>query len=123
MKVTPSKPDDANKSDYTPTPEFDLSEAKHEGSGPAQTPEQQARHRAHTLRQDVMSDCLEERDRQEELGFDAKEDDTVPIYAWGKKINHQLNQASSGRGPFRKRYLRIMALAMAALESIDRKEQ
>jgi hypothetical protein len=121
MKVTPSI--------TTEPKDFGLAEVKEEGKtyGPVpdsnnQSPtEEQKRRRAQYNRQhDIMSECLEERERQESIGLDEAHDDTVPVYAWSKYINYQLNQAAGGRGPFRMRYLKIMALALAAIETIDR---
>ncbi len=51
-----------------------------------------------------------------------EDDDNTPTYQWAQLISSQISKAQSGHGPFRKRYLRIAELAIAAIASIDRKE-
>jgi len=129
MKVTPSKPEQTLETALKAIAEtesepsnFGLAEVKEEGKnyGPPPTEEQKRRRAQYNRQHDIMTECLEERERQESMGLDEDHDDTVPVYAWSKYINYQLNQAAGGRGPFRMRYLKIMALALAAIETIDR---
>ena len=75
------------------------------------------------LRMEVVNEVLDERIRQETMGFDSEQDDLKPIYAWARDIDNQLRKPQSGKGPWRKRFLRIAALAIAAVESTDRKAE
>lgn len=71
-------------------------------------------------RASILIEVLNERDRQDEINGGANNDDATPVYKWAVYINHQLSRVQSGHGPWRKRLIRIAALALAALESIDR---
>jgi hypothetical protein len=57
------------------------------------------------------------------LLYDSEHDDWQPSYSWFSKIQSQISRAQSGRGPIRMRLVKIAVLAIAGIESIDRKDE
>ena len=105
---------------------FGLAAVKQEGSANPDyaepTPEERARAEARRKHREFMED-FELAFRSACSVYDAEHDDWQPSYSWFSKIQSQISQAQSGRGPIRMRLLKIAVLAIAGIESIDRKEE
>lgn len=75
----------------------------------------------------VLSEIREERERQDEEWGGPKHDDTHDALDWHEFIEYQCDRfyrscsSSTSERPDRSRLVKVAALAIAALESIDRK--
>lgn len=69
----------------------------------------------------LFMEALAERDRQDEQWGGPAHDDTHDELDWSSYIDHQTHKIVVADVDKRQGFVKIMALAMAAIESIDRK--
>lgn len=96
---------------------FGLAPIKPERTEPYTADEMESA-RLHCLFEDVYdyirSEVCDTRDDEQDLA--------TPIYQWLQMISGQVSRAQGGQGPMRDRYIKIAALAIRAIYSIDRKD-
>lgn len=74
----------------------------------------------------ILKDVADERERQDKRWGGPRHDDTHDCLDWAVIIQNQVNHLQDdyvyhiGREGQRKHYIRIMAVALAALESLER---
>ena len=74
----------------------------------------------------IFNDIVAERSRQDSIWGGPRHDDTHDCLDWGTYLQKQVNRLQDagvyglGREAQRKRYIRIAALAIAAIESMER---
>ena len=69
----------------------------------------------------VLDEIKAEREHQDEVWGGPEHDDQHPLYKWFKFIGERLQQLGKGSLPQTRRlFIEIAALAVAAVESLDR---
>lgn len=71
----------------------------------------------------AFADILLERGRQDEQWGGPQHDDTHNEDDWAGFIEYQVRKVNMSDGPERERFVKIAALAVAAIQSLDRKRE